>query len=56
METGPYPADQPLTLGLELVERPSAEHVEVIKEVAQYEAQQVQKQMIRSPSCSLLKG
>ena len=41
---GSFPSDQPLTLGQELVERPSAEHVEVIKEVAQCETQQVQKQ------------
>ena len=40
---GSFPADQPLTLGQELVERPSAEHVEAIKEVAQCETQQVQK-------------
>ena len=32
---GSFPADQPLTLGQELVERLSAEHVEVIKEGAQ---------------------
>ena len=52
---GSFPADQPLTLGQELVERLSAEHVEVIKEVSQCETQQVQKQMNQTPELQLVK-